>query len=71
MVKKCDRKQALAAGFDHHLIKPVDAKKLAFILHCDPIRFQLLSGTRLIATSLFHIAGHDGSAERRALTAVE
>jgi CheY-like chemotaxis protein len=27
-----DRKQILAAGFDHHLVKPVDAKKLAAIL---------------------------------------
>ncbi len=27
-----DRKQTLAAGFDHHLVKPVDTKKLAFLL---------------------------------------
>ncbi|WP_426116992.1 response regulator [Massilia sp. PWRC2] len=27
-----DQKNTLAAGFDHHLIKPVDAKKLASIL---------------------------------------
>lgn len=27
-----DRKNALAAGFDHHLVKPVDTKKLASIL---------------------------------------
>lgn len=30
--QETDRKQALAAGFDHHLVKPLDAKKLAFIL---------------------------------------
>lgn len=27
-----DRKQTLAAGFDHHLVKPVDTKKLAALL---------------------------------------
>jgi PAS domain S-box-containing protein len=27
-----DRKQTLAAGFDHHLVKPVDAKKLAALI---------------------------------------
>lgn len=28
-----DRKSALAAGFDHHLVKPVDTKRLAAILN--------------------------------------
>ena len=27
-----DREQTLAAGFDHHLVKPVDARELASIL---------------------------------------
>jgi CheY-like chemotaxis protein len=27
-----NRMQALAAGFDHHLVKPRDAQKLVFIL---------------------------------------
>jgi CheY-like chemotaxis protein len=27
-----DREQTLAAGFDHHLVKPVDTKKLASII---------------------------------------
>lgn len=27
-----DRKNTAAAGFDHHLVKPVDTKKLASIL---------------------------------------
>ena len=27
-----DRKRALASGFDHHLVKPVDTRKLANIL---------------------------------------
>ena len=27
-----DRKQTLAAGFDHHFVKPVDIKKLAAII---------------------------------------
>lgn len=27
-----NRRHALAAGFDHYLVKPLDAKKLAFIL---------------------------------------
>lgn len=27
-----DRQQTLSAGFDHHLVKPVDTKKLAAIL---------------------------------------
>jgi CheY-like chemotaxis protein len=27
-----DRRQTLASGFDHHLVKPVDTKKLAAIL---------------------------------------
>lgn len=28
----CDRKNALAAGFNHHMVKPVDTKRLASIL---------------------------------------
>jgi CheY-like chemotaxis protein len=27
-----DRKQTMAAGFDHHLVKPVDTRKLAAII---------------------------------------
>jgi CheY-like chemotaxis protein len=27
-----DRKHALAAGFDHHLVKPIDTRKLMAIL---------------------------------------
>ena len=30
--QQSDRQQTLAAGFDHHLVKPVDTKKLAAIL---------------------------------------
>lgn len=30
--QESDRKQALAAGFDHHLVKPLDTKKLVSIL---------------------------------------
>jgi len=29
-----DRRKSLTAGFDHHLVKPVDIKKLTDILHC-------------------------------------
>jgi PAS domain S-box-containing protein len=31
--QETDRKNALAAGFDHHLVKPVDIKRLAAILN--------------------------------------
>jgi PAS domain S-box-containing protein len=31
--QESDRKSALAAGFDHHLVKPVDTKRLAAILN--------------------------------------
>ena len=31
--QESDRKNALAAGFDHHLVKPVDIKRLAAILN--------------------------------------
>lgn len=31
--KEQDRKRTLAAGFDHHLVKPVETKKLTEILH--------------------------------------
>ncbi len=31
--QESDRKNALAAGFDHHLVKPVDTKRLAAILN--------------------------------------
>lgn len=30
--QESDRKQALSAGFDHHLVKPIDTRKLAAIL---------------------------------------
>ena len=34
--QESDRKDALAAGFDHHLVKPIDTRKLALLLEAIP-----------------------------------
>lgn len=34
--QESDRKDAMAAGFDHHLVKPIDTRKLALLLEAIP-----------------------------------